>query len=134
MDRVGDVTNFASKTTDMYSNINNYNQQGAEQMGMKKGIVEGAVGFVTDALWGKPQRRRHLHIYIDDTLMPEFKDQINALTRAVAKEIESLMENYTQQELAEKREAIETLRAQLKANKSEYEIKIKQIQEFYNGI
>ena len=134
MDRVGDVTNFASKTTDMYSNINNYNQQGAEQMGMKKGIVEGAVGFVTDALWGKPQRRRHLHIYIDDTLMPEFKDQINALTRAVAKEIESSMENYTQQELAEKREAIETLRAQLKANKSEYEIKIKQIQEFYNGI
>lgn len=134
MSRIGQTTEFVGKTSDMYNKVEGYNQQGASQMGMQKGLVEGAVGFVTDKLWGKPQRRRHLHIYIDGTLNPEFRDRISSVTKQVDSAVEQSVQIAAQHELDEKQAALETLRQQLAESKGEFEKRMNQIREYYNEL
>ena len=46
------------------------------QANTNRGIVDSVVGLVTDNTLGKPQRRRAVHEYIDNTLMPTFKASV----------------------------------------------------------
>ena len=45
-----------------------------EKIGMNRGLIETATGWVTDKITGKPARVRAVNNYLDGTLIPEFRD------------------------------------------------------------
>ena len=60
--------------------IEDYNTNLGNKTGQKNGFVEGVVSKITDKT-GKPQRQRIIHNYIDDCLVPCFKNQIQIVTQ-----------------------------------------------------
>ena len=75
--RIERAAGFVANAADQYNNVNNYNQQIGQQMGSNKGLIDSMIGFVTERIWSKPQRSRAIRNYIESSLAPEFKMQLN---------------------------------------------------------
>ena len=69
----------------------------------KKGIVEGLVGFVTDYTWGKPQRRRAIRMYLDETLMPQFRLAMSDNSTTIVNAISETLHQEAQVTITEKK-------------------------------
>ena len=92
------------------------NQEIGQKLGKKGGIVESVVGLVTDSTMGKPQRRRAVHEYIDTTLLPCFKAELQ-------RNINALLNNVRASLQAESAEAIQSVQASLQSLKEEKQTK-----------
>lgn len=132
--RVQQAMQFAGRASEQYQTIENMNQNAGQKMGQKKGIVEGLVGFVTDKAWGKPQRRRAIRMYIDDTLMPQFKIAMNDNGNNVVKTIYETLNQEAQVTIAEKKSALEALRQQYKEQRNSFNKRIETIRDYKNEL
>lgn len=63
-----------------FDNIESTQQGIGQRFGSDKGIIDSMVGFVTDSAWGKPQRRKAIHEYVDGNLMPSFKSELSRIS------------------------------------------------------
>ena len=75
----------------------------AQQVGNDKGIVESLVGFATDKLAGKPQRRRAISNYMNDTLIPTFKREINNVSNQVVSMVDEALHKSASDIIEEKK-------------------------------
>ncbi len=73
-------------------------------MGADKGIVESMVGFVTDKAMGKPQRKRAIHIYMDETLMPSFKNEMKRINNLVISSVDAMLRQEAADTIAQKKQ------------------------------
>ena len=103
-------------------------------MGQKKGMVESMVGFVTDKTWGKPQRRRAISIYVDQTLMPQFRSAMDSNRQMVLNSLSDSLRTIAQLSIEEKRVNLEQLRSQHREHKDAYEKRLNQISEYKNEL
>jgi GTPase SAR1 family protein len=132
--RVQQMMNYAGKASEEYGNIERLNETAGQQMGQKKGMVESMVGFVTDKTWGKPQRRRAISIYVDQTLMPQFRLAMDSNRQMVLNSLSDSLRIMAQLSIEEKRGNLEKLRSQHREHKDAFEKRLAQIREYKNEL
>lgn len=130
--RIERAVSFASQATDKMSAVDGYNQMAGQQMGADKGIVESMVGFVTDKAMGKPQRKRAIHIYMDETLIPSFKNEMKRINNLVISSVDAMLRQEAADTIAQKKAALEQLRREYNEQKAEYEKRITQLRDYRN--
>lgn len=132
VNRIEKAANFIGRTTDKYSSIEDYNQKTAQQVGNDKGIVESLVGLATDKLAGKPQRRRAISNYMNDTLIPTFKREINNVSNQVVAMVDEALHKSASDIIEEKKQALSQLQDELKSKKNDYFNRINQLRDYKN--
>ena len=125
---------FADKASEQYSNIETMDQNVGQRMGQKKGIVEGLVGFVTDYTWGKPQRRRAIRMYLDETLMPQFRLAMSDNSTTIVNAISETLHQEAQVTITEKKIALEELMQQQKEQREAFNRRIKTLRDYKNEL
>ena len=128
--RIEKAVSFVGKTTDKMSSIDRYNQMAGQQMGADKGIVESMVGFVTDKTMGKPQRKRAIHNYMDETLVPGFKSEMKRINNLVISSVVTMLHQEAIDTIAQKKSALEQLQKEYNEQKAEYEKRITQLRDY----
>lgn len=110
--RMETAVKYGSQTMDKYAAIENVNNSGYGESGVGKGMIDSLVGFISEKTMSKPQRARAIRMYIDDSLAPEFKNQ---LTIASATVIDTVKETLSEAV----RESVESLTNQMKRMEEE---------------
>ena len=98
--------------------------QTVQQAPPKKGIVEGIVGSITDKTMGKPQRRRAIHDYIDGTLLPEFKIQLQNISNSLINFVRNTLNKEAEANLQSMTKVLDELIAERKNKKEAYHKRI----------
>ena len=98
--------------------------QYVQQSPPKKGIVEGIVGSITDKTMGKPQRRRAIHDYIDGTLLPEFKIQLQNISNSLINFVRNTLNKEAEANLQSMTKVLDELIAERKNKKEAYQKRI----------
>lgn len=132
VNRIEKAASFIGKATDKYSSIEEYNQRAAQQVGNDKGIVESLVGLATDKFAGKPQRRRAISNYMNDTLIPTFKREINNVSNQVVAMVDEALHKSASDIIEEKKQALSQLQDELKSKKNDYFNRINQLRDYKN--
>ena len=105
---------------DKLGTVNAYNQQIGEQVGAKKGFVEGLVARVTDKT-GKPQRQRAIHGYLNDTLIPCFEREMQRVSRELMGVIRTALHTEAQEAVDQKAQTLQDLKAKLEQSRAAYD-------------
>ncbi len=132
--KVQKAVQYANLTTEQMNNINTLNNNVGQQMGQSKGLVEGLVGFVTDKTWGKPQRRRAIRMYLDETLVPQFKSAMSANSQQVINYISEALHSEAEVTINEKKASLEQLRSQLKDQKAKFANRLETLRDYKNEL
>ena len=128
--RIEKVVSIAGKAGDKFDAIEGYNQRTGQQVGANKGIVESMVGFVTDKLVGKPQRKRAIRNYMDNTLMPDFRREIKVVGNQLIISIRTSLQEEASETIETKRFSLEKLKQERKNKKEEYNERMNQIRDY----
>lgn len=104
--------------------------QNAQQPAPQKGIVENIVGHFTDSAMGKPQRRRAIHDYIDGTLLPEFKIQLNGISNSLVNFIRTALNKEAEENLQSMTKAMEELIEERKNKKEAFQKRISELNNY----
>ena len=112
------ISNVASKAT---------NQQ-------SKGIISSIVGFVTDRTMGKPQRRRAIHNYLDDSLIPSFKAELNRNKDLVIGTIDSTLNAEAQSMIGDMKNTLKKLQEDKNSAKQEFENRQRELASYKNEL
>lgn len=132
--RIERAVNIAERAGVQYNKIDNFNQQAGQQVGCSKGIVESLVGFVTDKTMGKPQRRRAIHNYMDETLSPQFKQEMQRLSKQLSNSIRNALQQEAKTMIEQKTASLEKLKVEKQEKKVQYEQRISQLRDYKNQI
>lgn len=95
-------------------------------------IVESMVGFVTDKTMGKPQRKRAINNYMEETLAPGFKKEMGRINNLVISSVAEMLHREAADTIAQKKTALEQLRKEYNEKKSEYEKRISRLRDYRN--
>ena len=111
MKRIAKTEEFAGKAVDKYNKI---------EKADKKGILSSMVGFATERLLSKPQRVRAVRNYVDGTLAPEFKSQMENLSQSVVNMVRGSLQNDASEMIAQKTAMLNELKEQCSQHKAEF--------------
>ena len=111
MKRIAKTEEFAGKAVDKYNKI---------EKADKKGILSSMVGFATERLLSKPQRVRAVRNYVDGTLAPEFKSQMENLSQSVVNMVRGSLQNDASEMIAQKTAMLNELKEQSSEHKAEF--------------
>lgn len=111
MKRIAKTEEFAGKAVDKYNKI---------EKADKKGILSSMVGFSTERLLSKPQRVRTVRNYVDGTLAPEFKSQMENLSQSVVNMVRGSLQNDASEMIAQKTAMLNELKEQSSEHKAEF--------------
>ena len=109
--RIAKTEEFAGKAVDKYNKI---------EKADKKGILSSMVGFATERLLSKPQRVRAVRNYVDGTLAPEFKSQMENLSQSVVNMVRDSLQNDASEMIAQKTAMLNELKEQCSQHKAEF--------------
>ena len=111
MKRIAKAEEFAGKAVDKYNKIEKADE---------KGILSSMVGFATERLLSKPQRVRAVRNYVDGTLAPEFKSQMENLSQSVVNMVRGGLQNDASEMIAQKTAMLNELKEQSSEHKAEF--------------
>ena len=111
MKRIAKTEEFAGKAVDKYNKIEKADE---------KGILSSMVGFATERLLSKPQRVRAVRNYVDGTLAPEFKSQMENLSQSVVNMVRGGLQNDASEMIAQKTAMLNELKEQSSEHKAEF--------------
>lgn len=111
MKRIAKTEEFACKAVDKYNKIEKADE---------KGILSSMVGFATERLLSKPQRVRAVRNYVDGTLAPEFKSQMENLSQSVVNMVRGGLQNDASEMIAQKTAMLNELKEQCSEHKAEF--------------
>lgn len=112
-------------TTDMVQRGEQMNQQLSQKFNMKKGFIESAVGWVSENVFGqgKPQRMRAVSNYVDGTLMPQFRSQLDGIKSVIISGVTDSIRQEAQGLVDQKKDALSKLRSDMESDKAAAEQK-----------
>lgn len=113
-----------------YEEYEQQDQQIGEKLGFKGGIVESMVGLVTDKTMGKPQRRRAVHEYVDSTLMPSFKAELQRNVNSLLNEIRISLQEDSAEVLHSVRASLQSLKEEKNSKDSDFRARMKQLDQY----
>lgn len=111
MKRIAKTEEFAGKAVDKYNKIEKADE---------KGILSSMDGFATERLLSKPQRVRAVRNYVDGTLAPEFKSQMENLSQSVVNMVRGGLQNDASEMIAQKTAMLNELKEQCSEHKAEF--------------
>ena len=111
MKRIAKTEEFAGKAVDKYNKI---------EKADNKGILSSMVGFATERLLSKPQRVRAVRNYVDGTLAPEFRSQMESLSQSVVNMVGGGLQNDASEMIAQKTAMLNELKEQCSQHKAEF--------------
>lgn len=111
MKRIAKTEEFAGKAVDKYNKIEKADE---------KGILSSMVGFATERLLSKPQRVRAVRNYVNGTLAPEFKSQMENLSQSVVNMVRGGLQNDASEMIAQKTAMLNELKEQCSEHKAEF--------------
>lgn len=129
--RIGKIVDFSKKHSGEIFNgietINKYDSQVGEKIGCNKnkGIIQSVVGFATERLMGRPQRKKAISKYIEETLDPLFKTEINRISREISNSTKEAIIGHSQANVDEITNILEQLRKDYDNQRAEFDKKIK---------
>lgn len=132
--RINKATQFVVQANEQYDKINGRDQCYGQEIGGSKGMVNSMVGFVTDKAWGKPQRRRAIHQYIDETLIPVFKSEANKVSVSLTNDIRDILYQETDESTTSMINAINELKDVRKNKQKEFEQRVEQLRDYKNEL
>ena len=91
--RLESVVKYGQKTAEQYSAIDNINNSGVNNSDLGKGMLDSLAGFISEKTMSKPQRARAIRVYIDDSLSPEFKNQLNQAENQILSTVKSVLQD-----------------------------------------
>ena len=100
--------------------LNSIDRKAGKTIGREGGMVETLVGLVTERTMGKPQRRRAIRGFIDNTLSPAFADELWRITVEMNSSISQYLENAGAERERAMRESLAAMREQRRDNEEEY--------------
>lgn len=124
--RINQAREFAGKATEQYEKM--------EQKADSKGFMTSMVGFVTDKLLSKPQRVRAVRVYVEDTLAPEFRSQLNSASENIVGMIREGLQTAAADTINQKTTVLNQLRQQRAEKKEEFARKIEMFREYKNQL
>ena len=132
--RVEKAISMAGKINEHMETVNNYEQRYSEQMGTKKGIVESMVVFVTDKVMGKPQRRRAIREYLDGTLMPQFKGELDRVSHHIVQSIRDMLKQDASETVNAICTSIKELKQMKETEQNQYEERMQLLRSYKKEI
>lgn len=93
-------------------------------------IIKTGVDWVTEQLMGKPQRKKAIQDYIQTSLVPEFKRQLDSLKEDVVAIIGELLKTEAQHNTSQIEKELEALINQKKTEGEAFQKKIEEFQEY----
>ena len=134
VNKIEKIERLADKASDKFDVIERKNQKMGHQIGSNKGIVESMVGFVTEKTLGKPQRKRAIRNYMDETLIPDFKREITSVGNHLITQIRISLQDEASKIIESKRTSLENLKIERNNKKEAYTQRIKQIKDYKNEL
>lgn len=134
MSRMQKMKDCANKINEQYEKVEKGENNLNEKANVSGGIINSMVGLVTDKTMGKPQRRRAIHDYIDISLMPQFKMEMNSVTAKVVNNIQNALEQSAENIVNETTEALTKLKKTLEQERTEYEKRISTLRDYKNEL
>ncbi len=128
--RIEKAVGFVSNASEKYNSFNESNQQIGQQMGSDKGMIDSAVGLVTDKIMSKPQRVRAIRNYIDSSLTPEFKLQLSNISQSLVNSIRNSLQNEASILIGQKTDSLNQLKSEMKEKKDVFENRMEQLREY----
>lgn len=82
---------YASQIQANLQEVDGYNKQAGQMINTSQndGFVENIVGKLGDQFLGKPQRKKMIDNYLDNSLIPEFKTRLKLVTENLLSDIQS---------------------------------------------
>lgn len=113
------------------SKIDQKSQELGEKAGMKRGLINTTVGWVTE-FFAKPARQRAVSNYIDGTLIPEFRQQVLNVSSSLTREVSSLLRQEATNSCENIRATLQSLKTDLNEKKEDYSRKMNQYKQYAN--
>ena len=132
--RVEKAIEFAGKVNENMDSVNSYENKYSQQAGAAKGIVESMVGFVTERVMAKPQRRRVIRDYLDTTLIPEFKNKLSNMSQLIVQGIMDALKQEAKVKFETIISSIQELKQLKTTEENQYEERINMLRAFKKEI
>lgn len=124
VDRIEKAVGFATHASDKYNSNHNSHIEN------DKGIIDSMVGFITDKMMSKPQRIRAIRNYIDNSLSPEFKNNLRDISVKIISNIRDNLSAKASQIIEQKTESLNQLKVESKEKKEIFEERMSKLREY----
>lgn len=124
------MAKFAGQASERLTKINDADHKFSEQMGASKGMVESLVGFVTENMCSKPQRRRAIINYIDGTLAPQFKSELSQISNALTQAISDILHQEASTSAEQMVSALNELKSARTAKEAEFKERMAKLKDY----
>lgn len=124
------MAKFAGQASERLTKINDADQKFGEQMGASKGMVESLVGFVTENMCSKPQRRRAIINYVDGTLAPQFKSELSQISNALTQAISDILHQEASTSAEQMVSALNELKSARTAKEAEFKERMAKLKDY----
>ena len=124
------MAKFAGQASERLTKINDADHKFGEQMGASKGMVESLVGFVTENMCSKPQRRRAIINYIDGTLAPQFKSELSQISNALTQAISDILHQEASTSAEQMVSALNELKSARTAKEAEFKERMAKLKDY----
>lgn len=130
-----DIAQLSQNKSEQQSASQKTEQQSAPQKTVRLSVpqkkdVSSFVGLFTDIAMGKPQRRRAIHDYIDGTLLPEFKLQLNGISNKLVNFIHTVLNKEAEENMQSMTKALEELIEERKNRKEAFQKRINELKNY----
>lgn len=126
---------YANKFQDGMQKVNDWNNRTGQEYSTKKGgVIETGVEWITDKVWGKPQRRRAVNGYISGTLLPEFTSQIENIRNTLSQQVGQLLQEEAKERTVAMEETLKSLKEESAISKEQFNQRINQLKNYKNTL
>ena len=130
MRRMEKAMRFVDTAKQQYQLIGETNQQMGQCIGSKKGLVESVVGLVTDNMMSKPQRVRAVRSYVEESLVPEFRQNLRSASRTVLGSIRDSLQEDVADLVGQRTASLSELRQQKREKAELFQERMQQLRQF----
>ena len=124
------MAKYAGQASEHLTKINDADHKFGEQMGASKGMVESLVGFVTENMCSKPQRRRAIINYVDGTLAPQFKSELSQISNALTQAISDILHQEASTSAEQMVSALNELKSARTAKEAEFKERMAKLKDY----
>lgn len=120
----------AKKVSDKIDDVKKYDRSIGENVGKEGGVVGSIIHSITDSTIAKPKRKKIIRDYIDETLMPEFKNNLMIISSDVINNVREKINSDSLQVITQKQEELQTIRKEQTEKKELFNQRMNQLREY----
>lgn len=128
--RMEKVSGFVMATKEKYNTLNQTDLQMGQKLGGGRGLIESAVGLVTDRLMSKPQRVRAVRSYIGNSLAPDFNASLRSASDTLLRSVRQMLQDNAAAKLAGMTDALTRMKREKQENEILFEQRMAQLRAY----